>query len=201
VERLPSNRPNKRILAMLGKAEPVALFVVIATTVLILALWFSPRLAALAPPIWDKMVPNTAIGMACAAASLALSMERRSPLLLRLSQATGFAALALGVLTLAEYAADVSLGIDTWLPTNPPSRYPGRPSPQTALGFALLGTSLLAIRESKNRRSLLADVSAVAACRVLPRSDRRPRSTARWRGRDRRLAVRAAVAGARVRRR
>ena len=86
--RQSSNEPDERILAMLRRAEPAALLVVVITTVLTIGLWFIPRFAALAPPIWSKMVANTAVGLLLAAVSLALSAERRSPRLLRLSQAT-----------------------------------------------------------------------------------------------------------------
>jgi diguanylate cyclase (GGDEF)-like protein len=85
------------------------------------------------------------------------------------NDAAGFGVLALGGLTLVEYASDVSLGIDTWLPSHA-SRYPGRPSPQTSLGFTLLGANLLAFRAHKNWASLLADIFAlvlVAFCLVL----------------------------------
>ncbi len=159
--RQSSNEPDERILAMLRRAEPAALLVVVITTVLTIGLWFIPRFAALAPPIWSKMVANTAVGLLLAAVSLALSAERRSPRLLRLSQATGLAVLALGISTLTEFAADVPLGIDTWFPSSNASLYPGRPSPQTALALALLGTNLLVIRQYRNGGSMLADLSAI----------------------------------------
>jgi diguanylate cyclase (GGDEF)-like protein len=165
-----SNQPDERILAMLRKGEPAALLLVAATAVLILGLWFSPRFAAVVPPIWSKMVPNTGIGLLCAVSSLALSVEGQSPLWLRLSQAAGLAVLVLGIVTLIEYAAGVSLGIDKWLPTDGRSRFPGRPSPQASLGFALLGTNLLLVREYLGRRALLADLFAgafVAFCLVM----------------------------------
>ena len=159
--RQSSNEPDERILAMLRRAEPAALLVVVITTVLTIGLWFIPRFAALVPPIWSKMVANTAVGLLLAAVSLALSAERRSPNLQHLSQAAGLVVLTLGISTLTEYAADVSLGIDTWLPSSSASLHPGRPSPQTALALALLGTSLLVIREYRSGRSILADLSAI----------------------------------------
>jgi diguanylate cyclase (GGDEF)-like protein len=157
-----SSEPDDRILAMLRKAEPRALLIVVTIAVLTLGLWFAPRLAALLPPIWSKMVPNSAVGMLCAAGSLALSAERCSPRLWRLSRAAGLAVLVLGILTLVEYAADISSGIDAWLPADYAARYPLRPSPQTSVGFVLLGTGLLVMRDYKNARSLLADMSAIA---------------------------------------
>jgi hypothetical protein len=170
MDRQFSNQPDERIVAMLRKGEPAALLLVAAIAVLILGLWFSPRLATATPSIWSKMVPNTAIGLLCAVSSLALSVEGQSPPRFRLSQAAGLAVLVLGILTLFEYAAGLSLGIDTWLPIDGRSLFPGRTSPQASFGFLLVGTNLLAIREYLGRRALLVDVSAsafVAFCLVM----------------------------------
>jgi diguanylate cyclase (GGDEF)-like protein len=168
--RLSSNEPDERILAMLRQVEPIALLIVVATTTLILGLWFTPHLAAFAPPVWSKMAANSAVCLLLAACSLALSVEGRPLHLLRLSEVAGLVVLMAGVLTLDEYAAHVSLGIDAWLPMDADALYPGRPSPQTSLGLALLGTSLLLIRAHKSLWSLVADASAlalVALCLVL----------------------------------
>jgi len=67
----------------------------------------------------------------------------------------------LGALTLAEYSLNVSFGLDTWLPHAHSGSYPGRPSPQTALGLVLLGLNSLGAHESNGGRSLFADVLAV----------------------------------------
>jgi hypothetical protein len=164
-----SNEPDARILAMLRPAESAALAVVIFVAASTLGLWFVPGLAVLAPPIWSKMAANTAVGLLLAVVSLAASHGRQSRTSLGLSQAAALMLLVLGAVTPVEYAADVSLGIDTWFPTDASSRYPGRPSPQTALAFALLGASVLTIREFESRLSRLADlltILLVAFCLV-----------------------------------
>ena len=157
----PSTEPDQRILEMLRLPVAAALVVVTAIAALILAAWFIPGLAKLSPSGWSKMVVNTAVAVLLAAISLALSVERRSPLQAGFSQAAGFAVFVLGVMTLAEYALDIPFGIDTWLPHGPSGSYPGRPSPQTAAGLVLLGSSLVVARESKGAGSLLADLFAV----------------------------------------
>jgi diguanylate cyclase (GGDEF)-like protein len=158
----PSAEPDEGVLAGLARAEKTALIVVMTIAVLTLGLWFLPPLSAVAPSIWSKMVANTTVGMLLAAIGLALSTERRSQRQLRLSEAAAFGVLVLGALTLVEYAAQASLGIDLWLPADYASQYPGRPSPQAASAFTLLGLSLLVMREHKSRRSLLADALALA---------------------------------------
>ena len=154
---------------MLRRAEPAALIVVILVAVSTLGLWFVPGLAVLAPPIWSKMTANTAVGLLLAVVSLAASHQRQSRTSLGLSQTAALMLLVLGAVTLVEYAADISLGIDTWFPTDASSRYPGRPSPQTALAFASLGASVLTIRQYNSRLSRLADlltILLVAFCLV-----------------------------------
>ncbi len=157
----PSTEPDQRILEMLRLPVAAAQLFVVTIAALILGAWFNPSLATLAPQGWSKMVANTATALLLAALSSALSAERRSPLQARLSQAAGFAVLAIGALTLAEYALGISFGIDTWLPFAPSVTYPGRPSPQTALGLVLVGVSLVVARESKGGRSLFADLLVV----------------------------------------
>lgn len=156
----PSSERDEPVLAMLRRAEPPALAIIAAIAVLVLGAWFSPGLAALAPAGWSKMVANTAVGLFFAAGGLALSAEHQSPLRIRLGQVAGCAIMALGVLTLAEYITTISLQIDTWLPHSHSGSFPGRPSPQTCIGFVLLGSCLLTIREDKTGLSLFADLLA-----------------------------------------
>lgn len=147
---------------MLDRGEKVALLFVVAIAGAVMGMWFFPSLGTLAPPIWSKMTANSSLGMLLAASSLALSAERRSKFSVRLSRIAAVALFVLGALTLVEFAAGISLGIDQWLPYSSHSRYPGRPSPQTSAGFALAGACLLLIREYKNGRSRLADVLALS---------------------------------------
>jgi len=98
-------------------------------------------------PVLPVMQPPTAVGLAlCALAALETS-ERPSSLV-RKTIAVVFAAmaLALGLLTLAEYGFGWHLGVD-WVLVDHTLRsgepFPGRASPQTALSFVLLGVALI----------------------------------------------------------
>jgi len=124
-------------------------------------LWFLPGLARFAPPVWSKMTGNTAIGMMLSASSFTLTAQGRASGAVRLGRALAVLVLALGVLTLLEYYRDITLALDHWFPVDLHSRYPGRPSPQTALGLALVGSLLLMARESKSGWSWGADVLAL----------------------------------------
>jgi PAS domain S-box-containing protein len=101
-------------------------------------------------PSWPAMQPNTAIGLILAAAAVLLSRSNWPPLVRRLAICSMAAIiLLLGTATLCEYIFLWDLGIDRLfvheLPT-PAHPYPGRPSPQTSLNFALLGASLLLLQ-------------------------------------------------------
>lgn len=155
-----SNQADERILLLLERAETVALSAAAVIAGVIMAMWFFPGLRALAPPMWSKMTANSALGMLLAVSSLALSAEHRSRFAIQLSRIPAGALFALGLLTLIEYAAGVSLGIDQWLPVDMQVHYPGRPSPQTSFAFVLAGAALCLIRERDNGGSRLAGVLA-----------------------------------------
>src|SRR5262249_33090062 len=59
-----------------------------------------------------------------------------------LSLAMVLVVLVVGVGTLAEYALDVDLGLDTLLPHGESGPHPGRPSPLAALALALLAAAV-----------------------------------------------------------
>ena len=157
-----SDEPEPRILAGLHRIEWAVALTVGSISLFTLGLWFLPIVAFVVPPIWHRMVANTAVGLLLAAVSLVLSAERRSPQQLRWSRAAAVAVILLGVATLLEYLSGISFGIDTWLPNGYAAHLSGRPSPQAAFGFTLLGVSLLLVRAYKSAWSLSADLSALA---------------------------------------
>ncbi|PNG27866.1 GGDEF domain-containing protein [Methylocella silvestris] len=106
------------------------------------------------------MTANAAAGMLAAAASLALSAPGRSPLALRLSLVAALAVLALGCITLLEYAG-VRMEIEGWLPRDASASH-GRPSPQTALGLTLIGLCLAFLSRPGRRRGMLCDLGAIS---------------------------------------
>jgi hypothetical protein len=127
----------------------------------VLLLWFTPAFSAL-PPVWSRMTANTAAALLLSAFSLACSFRKR-PAHWRLAGiGAAIAVFLLGTLTLAEYLAHIQLGFDQLLPDNRRAPYPGRPSPQSAFGLTLLGIAMLALRQTKNIWSRLADLAAMA---------------------------------------
>lgn len=158
---ISSTQPDEQVLAALDRSERYAKIIILAISVLVLALWFAPPLRGLAPAIWSKMVANTAILMALTVFGLVLAEEQRSLVQLRLSRCVAVLVFLGGILFLIEYTVGISLGIDLWLPHDLPATYPGRPSLQTSACFVLVGINILLIRAYKNRASILADVFAL----------------------------------------
>jgi GGDEF domain-containing protein len=62
--RQSSNEPDERILAMLRRAEPAALLVVVITTVLTIGLWFIPRFAAFNKSAAQEFPLSFSVGLA-----------------------------------------------------------------------------------------------------------------------------------------
>ena len=100
-------------------------------------------------PFLPAMQPNTAAALAVSAAAVLLTpadpSERRrasSALILGLTVAL------VGVLILSEYVFGWDVGIDrvfTHVAPTASQPFPGRPSPQTALNFGILGAALIAV--------------------------------------------------------
>jgi diguanylate cyclase (GGDEF)-like protein len=150
-----AHQPDPRILSSLERFERWALLVVSLLAAAILALWWLPRVASLAPAGWEQMKATTAVGMLVATASLACSAPRCPRAALRIGPMAALALAALGLAVLLSYALDLQLAGDA---------LPARPSPQTAIGFILAGLSLAVIRRSGGAASLFADIGAVALC-------------------------------------
>jgi diguanylate cyclase (GGDEF)-like protein len=156
-----SNQPDPRTLRLLRPFESCLLLIITAVAAFVLLCWLLPPLAALTPQYALKMTANSAAGMLLAAASLWLTREQSPPAARRAGLFAAIIVLALGAGTLVEYAAHIQLGMDNWLPHDPRARFPGRPSPQTASEFTLLGLCLLTLHHAKSRWSTLADALAL----------------------------------------
>jgi diguanylate cyclase (GGDEF)-like protein len=110
--------------------------------------WYLPAFGRLLPCAWRLMAAETALGVVMSAFSLQFSGKhvrlpvRRAGLVLALLTAL------LGIAILGEYALHISAGIERLFPFDPlsTSLWPGRPSPQTAAGLALLGIAGALIR-------------------------------------------------------
>ncbi|WP_433935926.1 PAS domain S-box protein [Sorangium cellulosum] len=116
---------------------------------------------------WPSMVPNTAVTLILAGLSLGLlGREGRSARLRQLGQASAAAVAALALAPLAEYVFGWDLGVDRLLfpaRVDFPSRFPGRPSPNTALCCALIGAALLSLPVKTPRACRRAMVCVLAA--------------------------------------
>jgi signal transduction histidine kinase/PAS domain-containing protein len=115
------------------------------------------------------MRANAAIGLilvACATLlETAASSGRRGALIRAGASLAAGAATVLGALTLGEYVVGVDFGIDQLVMREPAlaAPFPGRPSPELALGLMLAGVAFFAAR----RRGRLGRVVAPAAAAVL----------------------------------
>jgi signal transduction histidine kinase len=119
------------------------------------------------PSDLPAMRPNTAAGLTLAALAVLFTPEPSSKPQRRSAVALLLALLVavLGILTLSEYVFRWDCGIDRLFmhvtrPADEP--FPGRPSPQTAVNFILLGAVLLAINLG-HWPSLLGQLAAIAA--------------------------------------
>lgn len=108
---------------------------------LVLAGWIfnAPELTTLVPNV-SSMKANTAFSLLLLAGSLYFAPDSRHP---RMQAVLSIAAVSISVLTIFEYIAGHSLGIDQLVFRDSATPYPGRMSPFTALSFVLLGTALV----------------------------------------------------------
>jgi diguanylate cyclase (GGDEF)-like protein len=157
-----SNEPSGRVLAVMKPMAATTLGLAAAIGAVVLALWFTPVFTLL-PPVWSKMTANSATAMILSAFCLTCSFRKRPEHWRIAGIAAAVLVLLLGTLTLAEYLVHIQLGIDRILPNNPHIAYPGRPSPQTAFGFTMLGITMLTLRQTKNLWSRLCDLTALAS--------------------------------------
>lgn len=92
-----------------------------------------------------NMQPNTALGIILAALAIGAKLSPSSPVKKLLVLSAGFVVTALGLLTLGEYFFQADFGIDTLLLGEYAGEnvYPGRPAPQTAFNFLLIGLAII----------------------------------------------------------
>ncbi|WP_438019945.1 PAS domain S-box protein [Sorangium sp. So ce315] len=137
--------------------------------------WWTRETALIAiAPGWPSMVPATAIGLILAGLSLGLLGRGGRPApLRRLGLASAAAVTALGLASLAQYVFGWDLGVDRLLfpaRVDFPSKFPGRSSPNSALGFALIGAALLSMpmRTPRACRRAVGCVLVVVALALTP---------------------------------
>src|SRR4030095_14252081 len=98
-------------------------------------------------PALPAMRMNTSFALVLAAIAIIFTRDNcRSEKGRLVACALGAVVSLFGLLTLGEYIFSWNLGIDrifTWGFISPTERYPGRPSPETAANFSMLGAGLL----------------------------------------------------------
>ncbi|MEW6359329.1 MAG: GAF domain-containing protein [Planctomycetota bacterium] len=118
-----------------------------------------------------SMKANTAIAFLLMGLSLWLLHKKQAALWLRrMACVSSLAVGMIGLLTLIEYFFACDLGIDQLLFTEPPGTvgtiHPGRPAPNTALNFLLLGSALLLLGMESRRVHWAAQLLVLAAAVV-----------------------------------
>ena len=97
-------------------------------------------------PGQPPMMPNGALALLLLGLAAALLYAKHPGRATRwLSVLAAVIVLAIGLVTIAEYAFDLPFSIDQLLIRTEAGPYPGRPSPPTALDLALLATAILLI--------------------------------------------------------
>ena len=123
----------------------------------------SPTLYTLVPG-QPPMMPNTAIALMVAGICGAVYCRDRPGSIVRIVvSVAALVPLAIGLGTLIEYAGRVDLGIDQLLLYSDRGPYPGRPSPLTAMGLAMLGGALLVFDAQPAAETRLSEWLLIAA--------------------------------------
>ena len=105
-------------------------------------------------PGQPQMKANTALSLLLLGVAGALRHDETAPRTLRLlASATALIALAIGFGTTVEYGTGRDLGIDQLLFESGPERFPGRPSPPTAVAVALLAAASLLFDNRRRARA------------------------------------------------
>ena len=135
----------------------ICAFLMVALGVLVFLGWLRnlTHLMSVRPGATNMKV-NTSVLFVCAGLSLALAMRPLDPFR-RWTRVTalacGMVIFVVGVLTTAEYAFHISLGIDQLLLRDPLAReFPGRMAPLTAVNFTLAGVALMLLNGDRLKR-------------------------------------------------
>ena len=170
-----TSRPNvnaefhARLQAFRKVAHLAGISVLAIGLVVLAGLSDLPTVKTLLPGL-SEMKANTALGFALAGPALWLRLlsppHRRRRLLSGLAQMLATAVVLVGILTLSKYLFAWDLGIDQLLFNDLGAAHtssPGRMSPHTAFGFALLGPALLLLDFRKWRCHQIAEYLCFAA--------------------------------------
>jgi diguanylate cyclase (GGDEF)-like protein len=149
-------------LRSLGFVQQGFLILALGIAVTILAAWAMPSFGRLLPHGWDRMRPNTAFAIGCAALSLILSLPGRSPLSLLFSRILAALVFVLALVVYGEYFLPHALPVDSFLDLSPAAHDPGRMSPRTAITLLMLAPVLYFMIARRSISAYLADLAVLA---------------------------------------
>jgi len=163
---LSPTEPDPALLRKLALVRRVFLAVVGLIAVGTMAGWLIPGVGGILPDGWRLMTAQSGFAAFCGAFSFWFAEPGRSRRMRRLSPLFAGLIVLLAIAVLAEYVFRISLGIDTFLifERRPPPGMLGRMSPQTAIGFTLLGIELFLMRARRHFASRAADLVAFCLC-------------------------------------
>ncbi len=135
-----------------------------------LGAWLIPQIDDVFPGGWSLMKANTSVAVLLSVMSLEFSEPHYDRPMRVLSQLCAVLVALIGISVVIEYAAHISLGIDTLLALDrgSASGFPGRMAQQTGDSIAFLGVALIPIQARRPLTALVADVLVSFLCvRVL----------------------------------
>jgi hypothetical protein len=159
------NRPDPRLLEILGRVQAVCLILAASIALAVLAGRLLPTLSTAYPSGWTMMRPNTALALLFSVASLSLSQPRRSPRQHAFSRILASVVFLWSFTIFLEYALRFSLKIDPLLDLGS-LRY-GRMSPQTAAALTALGLVMPLVCARKRMLAHVADVMLLILCLIV----------------------------------
>ena len=161
--RLSIGESDPELLRKLATVKRACFLAVAGIGALTLLGWYLPILDKFLPNGLRLMTAETALGLFLGAFSLEFSENRYSLRGKRLSELLAVLAALLGIAILGEYAFHIAAGLERLFPFDPnsTSHWPGRPSPQTASGLAMLGITIALIRVRGRIAVRLADLVTI----------------------------------------
>ena len=142
---LPSE-PDPAILARMAQAENACLAVLVAVVATNLAAWVFPSLLGMFPSGLQPMKAESVLAVVLSALCLLLSDAGQSRWLQRLGFLLAAAVVVISGAILLKYRLDFLAGVDATQPQTLSALIRGRMSQQSAIGFELLGCTMILMR-------------------------------------------------------
>ena len=154
---LPSE-PDPAILATMAQAENVCLTMLVAVVAINLAAWIIPSLVGMFPSSLQPMKAESVLAVVLCTIYLLLSEAGQSRWMARLGIFLAAAVVVITGAVLLKYRLDFLAGVDPPLPQALGAVMERRMSQQSAIGFELLGCTMLLMKAHGRFAVRLADV-------------------------------------------